>query len=364
MMISKTHFTILLLFMTTLAASGQAQHLYLYADNQGKWGYINQAGDEIIEAKYDSALNFHDDFAAIMVGKKWGYINASGDMEIEAKYDEAHSFSEGIAMVFRDTLCGYINKSDSFLIIPQYIDGIAFCEGRALVKTNERIWNLIDTKNNIIISNLKFPLIDLDDDLGISYFFNSGVLHVINDKNKHVFYDHKGNKLKFKKLNYFYESFSDSMIIFEKEGKKGYLSVRNEIKIRPSYDFGSDFIDGHAWVALIDTSSFRFMYIDKQNKIEHEFELSFGDYKPIILFIHNLGDGLCRVLFLENGKFRGFLYNLEGKSFVSEKDFRLLVDFYELKYPISKMDANKLILIKERGIYKYMDFNCKIVWPK
>ncbi len=355
-------FLLVCLFSNTIFISGQ--DLYLINDSLGKWGFINETGDIIIEAKYDSALSFHEEFAAIMVGQKWGYINASGDLEIEAKYDEAHSFNEGIAMVFSDSLCGYINKSDSFVINPQYLDGRAFSEGLALVKTNERIWNFIDTKNNVITSNLKFPLIDLDEDFGISYFFNSGILHVQNDKNKHVFYDREGNKLKFKKLNYLGESFSDSIIIFNKEVKTGYLSTRNEIRIRPSYDSGSDFIDGHAWVALIDTSSFRFMYIDKQNKIEHEFEVSFGNYEPNILLIQNLGGGLSRVLLLENWKLRGILYNLEGKSFVSEKDFRLLVEYYEQKYPRSKMDANKLILIKERGIYKYMDINCKIVWRK
>ena len=58
-----------------------------------KWGFITQAGDEIIEPQYDEAHSFIVDLAPVKVGENWGYINSKNEMVIAAEFEDALSFS-------------------------------------------------------------------------------------------------------------------------------------------------------------------------------------------------------------------------------------------------------------------------------
>ena len=44
----------------------------------GKWGYINTKGEQIIECKFDGACDFSEGFAWVKKDGKWGYINTKG----------------------------------------------------------------------------------------------------------------------------------------------------------------------------------------------------------------------------------------------------------------------------------------------
>lgn len=41
----------------------------------GKWGYINTKGEQIVECKFDDAYDFNEGFARVEKDGKWGYIN-------------------------------------------------------------------------------------------------------------------------------------------------------------------------------------------------------------------------------------------------------------------------------------------------
>ena len=64
-----------------------------------KWGFINTAGEVVIEIKYDDAGSFGEGLAPVQVGEEWGYINADGEMVIEPQFEDACPFHEGRAMV-------------------------------------------------------------------------------------------------------------------------------------------------------------------------------------------------------------------------------------------------------------------------
>ena len=65
----------------------------------GKGGYIDSAGDMIIEPQYDNVGIFSEGLAAVKVNEKWGYIDKSGNMFIAFQYADAGYFSEGLAPV-------------------------------------------------------------------------------------------------------------------------------------------------------------------------------------------------------------------------------------------------------------------------
>ena len=93
-----------------------------------KWGYINAAGEVVIEPQFGQAHSFSEGLAVVRTGGlisgKWGYLNAAGEVVIEPQLDMAHSFSEGLATVRigdgTNRKWGYLNAAGEIVIEPQF----------------------------------------------------------------------------------------------------------------------------------------------------------------------------------------------------------------------------------------------------
>jgi hypothetical protein len=71
--------------------------------------------------------------APVKIAGRWGYINKAGNTVIEPKYTEAYSFSEGLAVASNGSLEGYIDHSGRFELTPQYQFALPFDRGLAEV---------------------------------------------------------------------------------------------------------------------------------------------------------------------------------------------------------------------------------------
>ena len=76
----------------------------------GKSGFINAKGEEVIPLKYDDADSFSEGVASCKKDGKWGYINTKGEVVIPYKYDAANPFINGIAIVITANKWEYIDK--------------------------------------------------------------------------------------------------------------------------------------------------------------------------------------------------------------------------------------------------------------
>ena len=127
----------------------------------GKWGFIDQFGEIVIEPTHDLKesrdnrrnLDFHEGIAAFSVAqpgkltRKWGCIDTSGDVVIPLVWDHISEFSEGIALAGRRVRLTegrttvvtsegfYINRNGDVLDFP--IVGDLFSEGLATFRTGE-----------------------------------------------------------------------------------------------------------------------------------------------------------------------------------------------------------------------------------
>ena len=45
----------------------------------GKWGFVNEHGEEVIPFKYDDVTMFSGGFAEVALDGKWGKVNARGE---------------------------------------------------------------------------------------------------------------------------------------------------------------------------------------------------------------------------------------------------------------------------------------------
>ena len=102
----------------------------------GKWGYIDKAGNEVIPIKYDDARFFSEGLAGVKLNRKWGYIDKTGKEVTPIKYDNVERFSEGLAMVRLNLKCGYIDKTGKKVIPIKYEWAGPFQNGKAEVKLN------------------------------------------------------------------------------------------------------------------------------------------------------------------------------------------------------------------------------------
>lgn len=138
----------------------------------GQYGYVDEAGEFVVQPQFDFASTFSNKFAAVRTDGLWGYVNSSGSIAIEPTYSDAKAFSEGLAAVetfngwiyideqgdtklspsfqltdageFEDGLApvqtvdgwGYINSSGNPVITPEYDDAGKFSQGRAWVNDN------------------------------------------------------------------------------------------------------------------------------------------------------------------------------------------------------------------------------------
>ncbi len=107
-----------------------------------KYGYADESGKVVIEARFDDATPFSEGLAAVRVGGpedgKWGYIDGTGDFVIEPQFAGASFFSEGLAAVttddFFDGKQGYIDRHGTIVIEPRFEQAWPFDDGEAFVQ--------------------------------------------------------------------------------------------------------------------------------------------------------------------------------------------------------------------------------------
>lgn len=84
----------------------------------GKIGFIDETGFEIIKAIYKDADLISEDLIAVYNGEKWGIINRNSEFIVNYKYDKINPFCDNLSLVVTDEKYGYLNKKGE-LVIPQ-----------------------------------------------------------------------------------------------------------------------------------------------------------------------------------------------------------------------------------------------------
>ena len=179
------------------------------------------------ELCYDKVNDFSEGLAAVELNGKYGFINEEGDEVIKLEYDYADSFYGGRAFVEVDGFWGAIDKTGCRIVPPKYeeIDDYGFCNGLVAVCINYK-WGFIDIYGNEIVS----PIYD-----EVDQFNDDGLAIVGLNRNIIMEYSSRGVKK-----------------YYETGIKYGVIEKIGEEIVEPKYDEIDGFYNGVAAVRLND----------------------------------------------------------------------------------------------------------------
>jgi hypothetical protein len=155
----------LLLSLSSVPAQKQDRAPLTPVYQRGHWGYADQKGKILIEARFDAALPFGSGLAKVGVVDEelpeldgrpnilWGYIDEKGREIVALRYNALHDFSEDLAAVAvldpddkrsvytRKSLdnlrWGFVDRQGRLIILTQFANAGDFSEGLAQVSVAE-----------------------------------------------------------------------------------------------------------------------------------------------------------------------------------------------------------------------------------
>lgn len=71
--------------------------------NDGKWGFVDTQGNEVLAPEYKEAKSFSSGLAAVSNGNKWGFIDTDGNLVIEYTFLNADYFNTKMNCLVEDT---------------------------------------------------------------------------------------------------------------------------------------------------------------------------------------------------------------------------------------------------------------------
>lgn len=271
-----------------------------------KDGYIDSAGNIVIEPKYDALKSYGEGLIAFIEDKKWGFIDLNGDVVIKPQFQMCSSFSEGHAAAMdMNNKYGLIDKKGEWVIQPMYDWVSSPSNGLVLVQIN-----YVDRKDKIVydFNDELFGAVDLNgrEVIPIKYNMDSETpgftedVIVLNEKGAHTVFSKKGEKLYYK-LHYIgefgnglahcYDIGNKEHFFIDKSGNKkfsvessiayvsnfnealapfknsfddwGYIDTTGKVMIYPEYKSAGRFSNGLAKVKIGE----KYGYINKAGKV-------------------------------------------------------------------------------------------------
>ena len=117
----------------------------------GKYGYIDKTGEVVIPCQFENVSSFAEGLAAVQKSGKWGFIDKTGEEVVSCQFEGFGNFSNGLAAVQKGGKWGYIDKTGKEIVPFQYTGASNFSEGMAIVEKGGK-WGFIDQTGKEVIS--------------------------------------------------------------------------------------------------------------------------------------------------------------------------------------------------------------------
>lgn len=378
----------------------------------GKYGYINKAGEIVIDPIYDNFSFFYCGFTIQLKDGLYGCLDTNGNVVIPFEYEELilsdpNYFSAkkdgryGCLTIGNEIAVDFISYQPIYVYIYSNDHAVALIynevskQGFIDLNTGFKVEPIYDsispwgsTENIVSISlGMKYGFINLDTKTIIEPIYSQNIyfhegLAVASENLKSGYIDLSGNYV----IEPIYEDagpFFEGLAFVKIDGKYGYINTKGEIVIKPSFAHGSTFTEGVVQV-VIDENSFETIYINTSGDIVDASEYykafvsTYTEYYPeatiIPTYYKNEELGLRAMAINKNGEILfktvyndifSFQHNMatvmlgEKVGCINEKGIEILPPIYE---EIQIIDE-KHLLLKENSKYGIIDILRNEVLP-
>lgn len=292
-----------------------------------KWGYLNEAGQEIIPPEYDMIHNYGEGLIGAKKGDKWGYIDTLDQVQLPFEFESVSVFANGRAVVDRNGKTGVIDKKGKTLISFNY---------QSLYLDEATGWYIAEKKDKVGMidqrgrETIPFEFDDIDNFSEV----NEGYALIVY-KDLVGMIDMKGNVVIQARYDKIFEC-QNGYCGVERSKKYGMVSLQNGKEVlEPKYDgLGNFSEDGIAIYRKntpgIYSSVAKFGYVNTGGK-----EITTAKYDNAEPF----SNGMAAVKINEKW---GYI-NTEGKEVIFPR------------YESAEDFENEKAIVKEDGKYLYID---------
>lgn len=264
----KMFLTLTLILVLGIGAFAQNYAILVQPVGSKDWGYADNKGNMIIDAKYRKCIGFSDDgFAAIYDGKakQFFFINLKGEtLQTEIKDFKLieifgfgmKGFSDGFAPVEVNDKWGFLNTDGKLAIQTKYDKVVPFRDGFSAVKRNGQFYSLDKSGNEFLVD---VPgIVDLNDfsEKLASFRASDDLVGFVDGGGKVVI------QPKFKAAGDFYGGLAWAK---NNSDKVGYINSKGEWVLEPQFDSGKNF-DPESGLARVKTGD-KWAYVSKTGDI-------------------------------------------------------------------------------------------------
>ncbi len=229
-----------------------ADSLFLPFNDEDKYGYMNERGDQVIPNDFLYSGFFKEGLAIVQTDAGVGFISKQGELQIAPDYDLAVEFEGGLAIVEKNDRLGVIDRNGRIILETKYED-VGSLEGELIYASVKDKYGYYDKSGKLRIPHM------YDD----AYDFKNGFAKV----------NFEGKEGMIDKFGAFYVSpayasithFVDTMYLFEEGGLIGFMNNKCQIYKEPQFEQVGPLKNGFA-VAEISESG-EVVYLDKRGNI-------------------------------------------------------------------------------------------------
>lgn len=277
-------------------------------NDEGNAYYIDMTGEKAFvtpEGVTDIA-GFSEGLARIKMDGKYGYIDNKGEIVIEPQFEDAGAFfKDGVALVKElvnikgtefASRYGWIDKTGKVIIKPRFTYAQNFSDGLAMVsyiKGKKMIIGFIDKTGKEVVTldedTSMFMLYNRDvfrEDFEDRYGFSDGLAWIMNPKTGRYYTINKRGNIEFKDVVAIEaHRFSEGLSAIRLMDDHGwaYLNKSGKVVIPPMQGIAHSFSDGLAPILIGD----KYGYMDKQGKVV---------IKPQFIHAGDFSDGMANVM--------------------------------------------------------------------
>ncbi len=297
----------------------------------GKFGFIDKMGHEVIKPDYDMAMDFQDGLVAVIKDNQKFFINKKGE-KVSKNYDKVLSFQKGYAIVSLNNKYGLINKNMEE-VIPLNYDSIDYPSNDLILVEENGILKYLNLDNQVVIT--------LPKNIKEASSFKNGLAKVVTEGYKVGFIDKTGRMV----INPIYNtasSFENDLASVSERNEGSTIIYRNGEELFPrSNNF-----------EILECASKKGIFIANFGYLKKGLIDRFGNFVTdrFYPYIYKESDGLIRVKDLNHNY--GFI-NSEGCE-VIPTTYSKANDFKEGLAVVFNEETNK---------YGYINKNGEVVIP-